>query len=83
MQRVQLWKGLHPSALSEAVSHFTKVLHCWCLAKLATSDEELHSMPRHAGARMQNVTMTVWHQHACSFKACPKCHALHLVQGFS
>lgn len=24
-QRVQLWKGLHPSALSEAVSHFTKV----------------------------------------------------------
>ena len=25
VQRVQLWKGLHPSALSEAVSHFTKV----------------------------------------------------------
>ncbi|DBA81363.1 hypothetical protein WJX79_002588 [Trebouxia sp. C0005] len=24
VQRVQLWKGLHPSALSEAVSHFTK-----------------------------------------------------------
>lgn len=27
VQRVQLWKGLHPSALSEAVSHFTMVLH--------------------------------------------------------
>ena len=36
VQRVQLWKGLQPSALSEAVSHFTKVhlscsWHCsWC-----------------------------------------------------
>lgn len=29
VQRVQLWKGLHPSALSEAVSHFTKV-HLSC-----------------------------------------------------
>lgn len=28
VQRVQLWKGLHPSALSEAVSHFTKVPLC-------------------------------------------------------
>lgn len=25
IQRVQLWKGLQPSALSEAVSHFAKV----------------------------------------------------------
>ena len=38
MQRVQLWKGLHPSALSEAVSHFTKVLHCGCLTKLASNE---------------------------------------------